>query len=537
MTVARSTTDRPARAADVLALELAAAGASHVFGMPGSHTTTLYDAIARAGSVATVLARNEQAAAFMADGSARVTGRPGYVCTTAGPGATNALTGVAEAWADSVPVILLAGQVNADRMDVECGAYHEVDLESIFRPVTKFCTTVRRPGETADAFRRAHAAATTGRPRPAALMLPQDVMRMEAPPPATTAPVPPHGPPPLDPEALRRAADLLGDVRRPILLAGGGAVWAGVAGPIRELAEALQAPVITTLNGKGLIDERDPLSLGHARSARAKAALPHADAMLAVGCRFTEVMTGWRTMPVPARLVQVDVDAGQIGVNYPVAVAIHADAADALPALLRLLPRRERGGWGAAWDEARGTRPARPEWIIEALQDVVPADVPVFTDACEIGYRMHTDWTARGPRRFFYPSNYITLGWAFPAALGAAAALGTGTPVVSVSGDGGFVMTAQELATAARYGLRVVAVVHNDSSYGAIKNLQKREHGGLYRDVDLNNPDFPALAAAFGVAATRAADPSSLRGAVAEALRRPGPTLIEVPDAWRLIRV
>jgi acetolactate synthase-1/2/3 large subunit len=314
-------------------------------------------------------------------------------------------------------------------------------------------------------------------------------------------------------------------------------LWAGAADEVRAVAERLGAPVVTSLNGKGLIDERDPRSLGHARSARARVALPHADAMLAVGCRFTEVMTDWRRMPVPAALIQIDLDPEQVGMNHPAAVGIVADAKAALAELLRQLPAaRDRAeSWGPHWDEARRARPARPEWLIEALRDELPDEAPLFTDACEMGYRLQADWPSHGPRLFFYPSNYIALGWGFPAALGAAVAR-PDVPVVSVSGDGGFVMTAQELATAARYRLRLVAIVHNDSAYGAIKNIQERAHDGRYRDVDLNNPDFLQLAAAFGVPAARAPDPDTLRRAVRAALARPGPTLIEVPDEWRPIR-
>jgi thiamine pyrophosphate-dependent acetolactate synthase large subunit-like protein len=525
-----------ARTADVLVDALSRMGVQHVFGMPGSHSTTLYDAISRHDRLQTILVRNEQAGAFAADGYARVTGRPGVVCTTAGPGATNALTGIAEAWADSVPLLLLAGQVNADRLGVECGAYHEIDLESLFRPVAKFCATIRSPDQLRDCVIQAHQALTTGRPRPMVLILPQDVMRAEGtfedcgdlPPPAR-----PQAP---DADAIRRAARLLAGSERPIILAGGGALWSGAAEAVRALAVRLGAPVVTSLNGKGLLDERDPISLGHARSARAKVALPHADAMLAIGCRFTEVMTDWRRMPVPARLVQIDLDAGQIGVNHPVAVGIQADARAALEALLPLVPARDAVAWGAIRDQARAVRPSNSEWLIEILRAAVPDHTIVFTDACELGYRMHTDWTSYGPRGFFYPSNYITLGWAFPAALGAAVALGGETPVVSVSGDGGFVMTAQEMATAVRYALKVIAIVHNDSTYGAIKNIQQRDHGGRFRDVDLNNPDFLKLAEAYGLPAARAADPESFRKAVGEAIGRDGPSLIEVPDRWRKIR-
>jgi acetolactate synthase-1/2/3 large subunit len=522
--------------ADVLVGGLTHFGVRHLFGMPGSHSTTIYDAIARDGSIRTILTRNEQAGAFSADGYARVTGRPGVVCTTAGPGATNTLTGIAECWADSMPALLLAGQVNAVTIDRECGNYHEIDLDRIFQPVTRWCGTVRCSDEIPGFLARAFQAMTSGRRRPTALFLPQDLMRAAS----TVSAVPPDLPPEPAPEvprdAIAQAAAILAQAERPVILAGGGALWSGAAEAIEHLARRLGAPVVTSLNGKGLLDERNPLSLGHARSARARRVMPRATAMLAVGCRFTEVMTDWRRLAVPANLVQIDIDPDQIGVNYPAAVGIVADARAALEAILATLPTSSGGaGWGSLLDEARNATPHNPEWMIETLRAALPGDVPVFTDACEIGYRMHTDWPAHGPRRFFYPSNYIALGWAFPAALGAAVALGN-HPVVSVSGDGGFLMTAQELATAVRYRLRVIAVIHNDSTYGAIKNIQKHAHQGRYLDVELNNPDFLQLAAAFGVPGRRASGPDELHRAVCDAIERDGPSLIEVPDQWRFLR-
>ncbi len=524
--------------ADVLVEGLVRWGVRHLFGMPGSHSTTIYDALARSGSIRTILIRNEQAGAFAADGSARVTGEPGVVCTTAGPGATNALSGVAECWADSIPILLLAGQVNSDAMDRECGNYHEIDLEGIFRPATAWCGTVRRVDRIPAMLGRAFQAMTWGRPRPAALFLPQDLMRAPWEDSAGWPSFPPAPRPDVPDDAIEQAAELLANASQPVILAGGGALWSGAAEAIEDLARRLGAPVITTLNAKGLLDERHPLSLGHARSVRAKAVLPHADVMLAVGCRFTEVLTDWRRMPVPSRLIQIDIEPDQIGMNHPVVVGIVADAeaaCRALVAALADLPVPQGSGWGTLWDEARTARHPRPEWLIETLRSALPDDVPVFTDACEIGYRMHADWPSYGPRRFFYPSNYITLGWAYPAAIGAAVGLGD-RPVVSVSGDGGFVMTAQELATAARYRLRVIALVHNDSTYGAIKNIQDRAHEGRHLDTDLNNPDFPRLAEAYGVAGRQARKPDELLAAIREALDRDGPTLIEVPDQWRFLR-
>ncbi len=523
--------------ADILVECLARWGVRRIYGMPGSHSTTIYDALARARTIPTYLFRNEQAAAFAADGAARVTGEPGVVCTTAGPGATNALTGIAECWADSIPTLLIAGQVNAEAVDRECGNYHEIDLEGIFRPVTKWCGTLRRLDRLPSMVGQAFQAMKWGRPRPSALFLPQDLMRAPCPPDLLIPAFPPPPTPAVPADEIARAARILAEARRPILLAGGGALWSGAAGSIAALARRLGAPVVTTLNAKGLIDERDPLSLGHARSARARAALPHADAMLAIGCRFTEVLTDWRRMIVPDRLIQIDLDADQIGMNYPAASGIVADADAACHALLEALPARrtaESSEWQPAWNEARAARHPRPEWLIETLRETLPDEVPVFTDACEIGFRMQADWPAYVPRAFFYPSNYITLGWAFPAAVGAAAALDR--PVVSVSGDGGFVMCAQELATAARYGLRVIAIVHNDSTLGAIKNIQDRAHQGRYLDTELNNPDFPRLAESFGVVGRRASTPEEVASAVREAIDRDGPTLIEVPDRWRFLR-
>jgi acetolactate synthase-1/2/3 large subunit len=522
--------------ADLLVEGLAGWGVSHLFGMPGSHSTAIYDAIGRSGSIGTTLVRNEQAGAFAADGYARVTGRPGVVCTTAGPGATNALTGIAECWADSVPVLLLGGQVNSEALDRECGNYHEIDLEGIFRPVTHWCGTVRRHDDIGPFLGRAFQAMTQGRPRPAALFLPQDLMRGEC---ANAIELPVFSVPAestLPTPAIVRAAEILARADRPIILAGGGAVWSGAADEIEALATKLGAPIVTTLNGKGLLDERHPFCLGHARSARGRLVVPHADAMLAVGCRFTEVMTDWRRMPVPKALIQIDLDPEQIGMNHPVEVGIVADGRAAVRALASALTSaREREQWAELWAEARRARPANPEWLIDTLRDALEGDIPVFADACEMGYRMQADWVSHGPRQFFYPSNFITLGWAFPAAIGAAVALGGG-PVISVSGDGGFVMTAQELATAVRYRLRVIALVHNDSTYGAIKNIQKRAHHERYLDVDLNNPDFLQLAAAYGVPGRRVSGPDELRAAVGAALDRDGPSLIEIPDRWRFLR-
>ena len=535
--------------ADLLVASLYGAGVRVIFGMPGSHTVAIYDALERHGGIRTILIRNEQAGAFAADGYARVTGQPGVVCTTAGPGATNALTGIAEAWGDSVPLLLISGQVNHDRLHEECGNYHEIDLESIFRPCTKYVGTVMDNRQIPDMVAQAFRAMTVGRPRPAALILPQDLMGLPASPrgSAVAASCQVAGSeahelaacgyvvPKVDPGAIKQAVSLLAQAKHPVLLAGGGAIWANAGAELRQLAQRLNCPVLTTQQGKGILDERDPLSLGHARSARGRVAQQHADAMLAVGCRFTEVMTGFRKLQIPKRLMQIDLNAAEIGMNYPVEVEIVADAKDALQAILAALPATTASDWSEVWPIARAAKRSTAEWLIDTLRAELPDDAVVFTDASEMAYRMHTDYPAYLPRSFFYPSNYIALGWGFPAALGAAVAL-PDRVVVSFSGDGGFVMTCQELATAARYRLPVIVIVHNDNTYSGIKHQQRLKYEERYRDTDLNNPDFPTLAHAFGIPAHRAGDPASFADALRQAKRQEGPFLIEVPDTWRYLR-
>jgi len=521
--------------ADLLVALLHHHGVRHVFGMPGSHSTHIYDALHRHGGIETILCRNEQAGAYMADGYARTTGRPGVICTTAGPGATNALSGLAEAYSDSVPVLLLTGQVNHDRLHEECGHYHELDLEGVFKPCTRLSATLMKNRDLPTIVDLTFRAMTSGRPGPAALILPQDLMALPAD--LDTPGLQEPWPSPLapNPVVISRALELLRTHQRPLILAGGGAVWSGAAGEIKALAELLNCPVITTLNGKGILDERDPSSLGHGRSIRAHQAIPHADAMIAIGCRFTEVFTWFGKMPIPKALIQIDLDNRQIGMNYPVAVGIHADARLALKCLLDEL-KPQTSQWADAWTAARAAVHPKPEWFVETLRATLPDDAIVATDASEMAIRLQTDFPAYAPRKFFYPSNYIALGWGLPAAVGAAIA-SPNTPVVSVSGDGGFMMNSQELATAIRYQLKLIAIVHNDSAYGAIRNLQRAKHEARYHDTDLNNPDFMKLADAYGLPAARAHNASDFAKELRIALDRNGPSLIEVPDQWRQLRV
>lgn len=509
-------------------------GVRHVFGMPGSHSTSIYDAIHRHGGMQTVLCRNEQAGSFMADGYARSTGRPGVICTTAGPGATNALTGIAEAFSDSVPLLLVAGQVNHDRIHEECGRFHELDLEAIFRPCLRFAATVIDNDEIPSVTDRAFQAMIAGRPGPAAIFFPRDLMAEPARAGGKTLPVELQRES-ANPDLIQTAIRTILTSQRPVILAGGGAVSSGAAEQVVGLAERLGSPVVTTLNGKGILDERSVFSLGHGRTRRARAILSRADLLIAIGCRFTEVFTASGTTPIPPRIVQIDIDPMKIGTNYPVELGIVGDARTVLESLVSGI-EPQLTSWPSIWKRGRQTEQLKPEWLIDTLRAELPETSIVFADASEMGLRMQCDFPAYSARTFFYPSNYASLGWGLPAAIGGAVAHPERV-VVCVSGDGGFLMTAQELATAVRYHLRLITVVHNDSTYGAIKSIQRSKHDSRYLDVDLNNPDFLAFAGSFGVPSYRARNAAEFAAALRRCITYEGPSFIEVPDQWRLLRI
>lgn len=377
-------------------------------------------------------------------------------------------------------------------------------------------------------------AMNAARPGPAAIMFPQDLMAM----PADSAPhassVELHREVAAE-EVICRAAESILASQRPVILAGGGAVSSGAAKQVAELAQKLGCPVVTTLNGKGILDERDPISLGHGRNRRARIVMSRADLLIAIGCRFTEVFTAGGTAPIPKRIIQIDIDPSQIGTNYPVEVGITGDARTVLGALIPNVGRRNTD-WGQLWQRVRQSEQLKPEWLIDTLRNEIPEASIVFADACEMGLRMQTDFPAYAPRTFFYPSNFATLGWGYPAAIGGA----VGQPerwIICVSGDGGFTMTAQELATAARYKLKVIVVVHNDSAYGAIKAIQKNKHESRFLDTDLNNPDFIQFGESFGVPSSRARNAEELAAAIRCAVQIDGPSLIEVPSEWRSLRL
>jgi acetolactate synthase-1/2/3 large subunit len=500
------------------------AGVELAFGLPGVHNLALWRALG-ASPVRLVGVRHEQAAAYAADGYARTAGRLGVALTTTGPGAANTLGAVGEAWASRSPVLVIATDIptTVRRPGVWRGALHEAtDQAAMFDPVTKGTLKVRAAASLQAATTEAARLALQPPQRPVYLEIPTDLLAAEVAEPAAVPPGAPR-PPALHDERLERAAELIEPSRRPLIWAGGGAVASGAGPALAALAERLVAPVVTTYSGTGLLPPGHPCLVQAPPHVPEVGALwDEADCVVAVGSDFDGMMTqGWQ-MPKPPRLVSLNVDAEDASKAYLPDLVLEADAARALPGLTERL--RPRGGLDALARRLRelaeqvraGLAETDPEALafLEAMEASLPEDAVVVCDMCIPGYWLGGFHRPPGPRRMLYPLGWGTLGCAFPQALGAALA-GAG-PVVSVSGDGGFLYACGELATAAQERIPVTAVVVDDGGYGMLRFDQDRR-GDPHVGVDLNTPDFTAMADSFGVRAFASRD---LGADFAAALRR-----------------
>jgi acetolactate synthase-1/2/3 large subunit len=528
----------PRTGADALVRRLRDHGVRHVFGYPGGQLTPIYDALYREPSIRHFLARHEQAAGFMADGYARATGRPGVCLAVCGPGVFNAATPLATAFTDSVPVLLISGQIPTRGRGVRSGYYHENDQLTACATMTKWAARVEDVADVVPALDRAFAALTEGRPGPVLFEVPLDVLRAELPPGAWPAPPAPASPQAPHPSDVAEMARLLQRRPRPLLLAGGGAVSAGAGPALMRVADRLGAPVFHTAMGKSAVPADHPLAGGlpwhRATSDLTNMAdcfsplFAEADALLAVGCRFTQLATGSWTMPRPLgkSIAQIDVDPAEIGRHYPVAAAAVGDARLALEALLDELPPEPRAAWAKP-------EPSSTPWrlpgmdLVGPLRRALPRDAIVAADITRLGYILLADFPTYQPRTFLHPAGFVSMGHGLPAALGAKAAF-PDRAVVAVMGDGCFQMCGMELATAVQERLPVVSVVVNDGALTLIKAIQQRRYESRFLGVDLLNPDFGTFAQAFGVSYRRADEDAAFEAALREALAADAPALIEV---------
>ncbi|MEV6050980.1 5-guanidino-2-oxopentanoate decarboxylase [Streptomyces sp. NPDC052107] len=539
----QDTSRGPLTGGQALVRALRAHGVTRVFGIPGTHNLEVYRHLPAYG-IDAVTPRHEQGAGYAADGYARVTGLPGVVLTTTGPALLNAAAAVGEAYADGVPLLVVSPGMPLGHPRLATGALHEMRSQTeAVRGVAAFSHRVSSVPEIDAAVARAFTLFRTRRPRPAHIEVPLDLLtatQMLGP--VRRAPCTPPSAP--APEAVRRAVTALCGARRPALVLGGGAV--GARAQCRALAERLAAPAVTTAAGKGTVTETHPLSLGVSlHSPAVQKWLATRDVVLAVGTELSE--SDFWTVPPPldGTLVRVDLDPDQMYAGVAVDVPLVADARLALEALLAALPddgharvpadaahtrvADEVATLRAARDAETAARDAR--WIpyLRAVREVLAADAVITSDSAQCCYYGALPHLPVGPEgRYLHPTGFGTLGYALPAALGAKVAE-PHRQVLALSGDGGLQFTVQELATAVQLRLPLPIVVFDNGGYGEIRD-EMRARGDVPAAVDLAPVDLPALARAYGGHGTRACDPAALARALTEALDRPGPTLITVPE-------
>jgi acetolactate synthase I/II/III large subunit len=517
---------------------LEAYGVGTVFGIPGVHTVELYRGLPATG-IRHVTPRHEQGAGFMADGYARVGGKPGVCFIITGPGMTNILTAIGQAYADSVPMLVVSSVNRTEQLAMGQGRLHELrSQQAVVAGVAAFSHTVLHPSQLPEVLARAFALFASARPRPVHVEIPIDVITA----PADGMPLAPRplpSPPGPAPDAVTRAADLLAAATRPLLVLGGGAVPA--AAEARALAERLGAPVINTVNAKGVLPPGHPLHAGENMAwPPIREALREADVVLAVGTEFgeTEMYPGPQPLRFDGRLIRVDIDPEQLVRGFPAALPIVSDSRLALRALAAALPATlAPSGDGPA--RAAALREAvRPLWwaavgtherLLGVVQRALP-DAIIVGDSAQPVYAGNQFFRPAAPRSWFNSSTgYGTLGYGLPAAIGAKLAA-PGRPVVALVGDGGLQYTLPELAAAVEAEAPVIVLVWNNRSYGEIKSYMV-EQGIAPVGVDLFTPDLVAVARGYGCAAERARDLDHLAELLGAAARgRRAPTLIEVVE-------
>ncbi|MFE9394379.1 thiamine pyrophosphate-dependent enzyme [Streptomyces flavidovirens] len=528
---------------EALVRALAAHGARTAFGIPGTHNLEIYRHLGPYG-ITHVTPRHEQGAGYAADAYARVTGRPGIAVTTTGPALLNIAAAAGQAYSDSVPLLIVSPGMPLRHPRQPTGMLHEMRSQTeALRGVAAFSHRVSTVEETGAAVARAFTLFRTERPRPVHIEVPLDLLEAAervggvrlAPPPAGRRP---------DAAPVREAAAALLAARRPALVLGGGA--RGAAAECEALAGELGAWVVTTANGKGIVDESHPLSLGVAlHSPSVQKALADCDVVLAVGTELAESDL-WSAPPALAgTLIRVDVDPAQMYAGLPADIALVGDARDALRALREAaaVQRSESRGDTVALGNGpdgvaarRGERDAETaerdaRWIpyLRAIRGVLDEDAVITSDSAQCCYYGALPHLPVGPRgRYLHPTGFGTLGYALPAAIGAKSAY-PGRQVVALSGDGGLQFTVQELATATQLGLPLPVVVFDNGGYGEIRD-EMNARGDTPTAVDLPRVDLPALCRAYGGAGTHADSPGALAEALARALNTPGPTVITVPE-------
>lgn len=519
-------------------------GVDVVFGYPGGVLLPLYDVLYDS-DLKHILVRHEQCAAHAADGYARASGKVGVCIGTSGPGATNLITGIATAYMDSAPVVALAGQVGTSLIGND--AFQEVDTIGITMPISKHNYQAMEPSEIPQMIRSSFYIARTGRPGPVVVDLPKDVQEGELDyPERINIDLPGYKPTKKGhPLQVKRAAELILKAKKPVILAGGGVIHSEASEELQNIAELIGAPVATSLMGKGSFPEDHPLSLGmlgmHGRMA-SNMLVDECDCLIAVGCRFSDRTTGdVSKFAANAEIIHIDVDPAEIGKNLEVTVPIVGDAKIILSHLLRILSQAKDRVNNSDWINHVKTFknsciprlsfediPLKPQQVIKEISEATTNDTIVTTDVGQNQMWMAHYFTSRNPRKFISSGGLGTMGFGFPAAIGAKVAM-PDEDVVAVCGDGGFLMVCQDLATIREYDIPVVVCVLDNRYLGMVAQWQKLFYDERISQTKLKAmPDFVKLAESFGVNGHRVERPGEMKEILREALDSGEPALIDV---------
>ncbi len=510
---------------------LLAHGVHTLFALPGVQNDWFFNALHDASDQIRVIhTRHEQGAAYMALGYAQSTGQVGAYSVVPGPGLLNTTAALATAYATNDKVLCLTGQIASNSIGKGYGLLHELpDQLTILRSLTKWAARINSPAEAPGLVAEAFRQMATGRPRPVGLETPPDVLAATADVDLAEGPLP-ITPPPLDEDALAAAARLLATAKQPLIFVGSGAIPAAEA--VRELAELLQAPVVSSRTGHGVLSSRHPLSL---RPPAAHVLWRDADVVLTIGSRLQSPLQNWGH-DAQLKLIRVDVDPTEHERIAPPAVRIVARSQEAVPALVAAVAKQvgvrasradELNALKAEIDE-RSTFLAPQLGFINAIRAELPDDGIYVEEMTQVSYVARFAMPVYQPRTFITCSYQGTLGWGFATALGVKVA-NPDKPVISINGDGGFLFTAQELATAVQHKINTVTLVFNDGAYGNVQRMQKVNYDNRVIASNLRNPDFVKLAEAFGAQGLRAHTPDELRQAIRRGFAADVPTVIEIP--------
>lgn len=511
-----------------------------LFGYPGGAVLNIYDALYKEG-IRHILARHEQGAIHMAEGYARVSGKPGVIIATSGPGATNLVTGIADANMDSLPLVIITGQVNSTAIGTD--AFQEADIIGITSPITKHNYQVRQASDLPRIIKEAFHIATHGRPGPVLIDIPKNISgELFRYTPAGKPDLPGFNPPFVPNRGdIDQLIDLMEEASRPLILAGAGVIHAGAHQELLQFAEQTQIPVTNTLLGLGGFPSEHPLFLGMCGmhgTYTANMAIQHADLLISIGARFDDRVTGRTKDFAPmAKIVHIDIDDSEINKNVPTDLPILGDAREALKMLLEaeLKPVgttnwiTQLNKWQAdypLWYKEDGS--LKPQQVIEELHRITRGDAVVTTDVGQ-----HQMWVAqyfgfKQPRRLVTSGGLGTMGFGFPAGLGAALSK-PDVPVISVVGDGGFQMNIQELATVADENIPVITIVLNNASLGMVRQWQDILYEQRFSHSLLpKNPDFARVSESFGVKGYRVTTLEEFSHALEEALSLGKPVVLDV---------